>query len=172
MIKPSLFGAFALTFLPACPLLSVEADVSEACMTKDVDVEGATGSRIQSTFSYDDLGQFHDLATLDGELEFVRGEARVTSGIADFSWVKSARLTLASGDPESTLPTLTVHACDGDCMADGAMLELPGDDDVIEYLKGDSIAAGVDLVGELPTNAWSMQVDVCMKGHFKVETGF
>lgn len=158
----------ALVALPGCPLLDAEVEVPEVCITyADVRVPGVTDdSQIQSSFLIEDLSAIEELADLDASLEFVRGEARITSGLDGFSFVEGARLTIASGDPESTLPTLSLYECTGDCLAAGTTLALPGGQQnaVLDYVKSGSLAIGIDLAGPPPATDWVMEVDICLKG--------
>jgi len=169
MIKHALFGVLGLTMLPGCPLLDAEVEVHEVCMTyPDVQVDGvATGTTLQSSFTFNDLSRLHTLVDLDANLQFVRGEVRAKSGITDFSFVHAAHVTIASGDPSSTLPTLDLFDCSGNCVANGQALELPAavQQEAVEYVRGDSVIVGLDFDGQLPAQAWSMDVDVCLNGH-------
>lgn len=158
-------------FSGGCPLLDVAVDVEEACLTyPDVQVEGHPGGlAVSRSFAFDDLGAVHDLLDHNGDVRFVRGEVRAKDGIADFKFVDSARIVISSGDADSPLPPLTVYNCDGDCLPDGNKLALDGaaQDSAVEYVKGDSLVIDIDLVGQLPSENWMMDVDVCLKGHLE-----
>jgi hypothetical protein len=161
-------SVLALVALPGCPFLDVEVEVPEVCITySDVHVPGVTDeSQIQSSFVIEDLSAIQALVDLDASVEFVRGEARITSGLDGFSFVEGARLTIASGAPDSTLPTLSLYECEGDCLANGTTLALPGgtQNAVIDYVKSGSLAIGIDLAGPPPATDWVMDVDICLKG--------
>jgi len=163
--------ASTLFMLSGCPFLEVEVEISEVCLTyEEVRVEGvAGGTTSNQTFAFDDLAPIHDLLELDAKLQFVRAELRATSGVANFGFVDAAHLTVASGDPESTLPTLAILDCDGDCLANGTTLEVPAaiQHDAVEYVRAESVVVGIDLVGELPTESWTMNVDVCLRGKIR-----
>ncbi|HET9623047.1 MAG TPA: hypothetical protein VFP84_16860 [Kofleriaceae bacterium] len=155
-----------LTVLPACPLLDVTADAQEVCLTyPNLKVPAAGGeTSLDQSFSFDDLSKIHDLTKLDASLEFTRAQVRATSGITDFSFIESAKLDVASGDPGSTLPTLTMYDCNGDCDPNGATLDIPANTvtNAVQYLRGDSIEIGVAFKGTLPSVAWTLDIDVCM----------
>jgi len=156
-----------LLVLPACPLLDVEVEVGEVCMTyHDVRVDPTKLGVTSESFVLDDLSAFDDLLELDTNLELTRAELRATSGVTDLAFINSAHVTLASGNPESTLPTLSVVDCDGDCLASGTTLSVPAgvQHDATEYLRSGSIVVELDVAGELPDHAWTMDVDVCMRG--------
>jgi len=161
-----------LVFLPACPLLEVQTDVPEVCLTyPGIQVAGATQDTpaIDESFSFDDLKAIHDLQNLDADLAFVSARARATSGISDFGFVQAAHIVVSSGDPMSMLPPLTLYDCNGDCIPDDATLEMPAavQQNAIDYVKSNSILIDLDLTGQLPAQAWTMDVDVCM--HAKVD---
>jgi hypothetical protein len=167
MITHLALCASAAALLTGCPLLDVAVEISEVCLTyENVEVKGTSESALQSTFAFDDLERIHELLELDAELRFVRAEARVTSGLDSFAFVEAATLTIASGDPESTLPTLVVHECTGDCLASGTALELPATVQASagDYLAGESIIVGVDFAGRAPAQDWTMDIDICVSG--------
>ncbi|MEO8700835.1 MAG: hypothetical protein ABI867_12370 [Kofleriaceae bacterium] len=163
----------AVALLGGCPLFEAEVEVGEVCMTYEdvqIDPSVAVGNTTGASFVFDDLSPIHDLLDLDANLELVRANIRPRSGIASLDFVHSAQVTLASGDPESTLPTLSVLACDGDCFA-GGTLEVPAStqQDAVEYVRSESVVIGVDLQGEIPQAAFSVDVDVCMRGTIKYD---
>jgi hypothetical protein len=164
--KSALLFGVGLGMLPGCPLLDIQADAQEICLTyPNVQVPPSTGlTALNQSFVFDDLSAIHDLAKLDANLSFVRAEARATSGIDSFAFVHAAHIVLSSGDPASTLPPLTMYDCDGDCAPDGNRLDLPAAlvNDAIAYLRTDSIVVDLEFAGEVPTVAWTMDVDVCV----------
>lgn len=170
-----LFAPLLLAVLPGCPLLDVEVDAPEVRLSyPGVAVPAAEQApRVQATFAFDDLSAIEELGELDAGVAFVRGEARIAAGVDDFRFVDAVALSIASGDPASTLPPLTLYACDGDCPVDGARLELPADAQqaVLPYVTSGSIAITVELAGELPARAWTMDVDVYLsaRGAYAVE---
>jgi len=173
MFKSAAFASVVF-LLSGCPWFEVEIEIGEVCMTyADVRVEGVpgstTGATTGQTFTLDDLSPIHDLLELDASLQFVRAELRATSGIADFGFVDAAHVTIASGDPESTVPTLAILDCDGDCLANGTTLEVPAafQHEAVEYVQSESVVVGVDVVGVLPAESWTMDVDVCLRGKIR-----
>jgi hypothetical protein len=156
-----------LGMLPGCPLLEVQADLPEVCLSyPNIRVPAASGlSSIDQSFVFDDLSAVKDLTDIDASLQFVRAEVRATSGIDGFGFVHAAHLVISSGDPASTLPSLTMYNCDGDCAPDGNRLELPAAlaNDAFAYLRTSSVVIDLSFQGEVPTVPWSMDVDVCMK---------
>lgn len=150
-----------------CPLLDIEADVSEVCVTyANVAIEGVTGDRVQHSFTADDLGQLQTFVEQDAALSFTRVAIRAHGG---FGRIDAASVSVASGDPESTLPTMSIVDCDGDCLPDGTTLSLPAEtqQSAIEYVKTGSLVVDLDLRGALPAEAWTADVDVCMTGRFR-----
>ena len=156
-----------LFVLPACPLVDVQVDVGEVCMTyRDVRVDPAALGVTRASFEIDDLSALDDLLELDTSLQFTRAELRATSGVTDLGFVDRAHVTVASGDPDSTLPTLAVVDCDGDCLANGTTLSVPAGvhQDATAYARSGSVVVDLEVAGTLPDQAWTMDVDVCMQG--------
>ena len=152
--------------LAGCPLLQIEAEVSEVCVTyANVEIEGVAGDRVQHSFTATDLGALQEFVDQDAELSFTR--VAIRSGSA-FGRVDAASVTVASGDPEATLPTLAIVECAGDCVPDGATLDIPAavQHSAVEYVKTGSLVVEMDLRGQLPAEAWTADVDVCMTGRF------
>jgi hypothetical protein len=166
--RSALTLGIGLVMLPGCPLLSIEADVPEVCLSYpnlQVTSDKAVSS-IKQTFVFDDLSAVHEFTDkLDANLEFVRAQVRATSGVDSFAFVQAMRVVVSSGDPDSDLPPLTMYDCDGDCVPDGNKLEIPASvgRDAIDYLRSDSIIIDLDFQGEIPATSWTMDVDVCMK---------
>jgi hypothetical protein len=165
--KSALVLGIGLAMLPGCPLLEIEADVPEVCLHyPNLQIETTKGaSSLKETFVFDDLSAARDLTELDADLEFVRAEVRATSGIENFAFVRSVQVVVSSGNPDSTLPPLTIYDCDGDCVPEDNRLVIPAAvaANAIAYLKTDSIAIDLDFQGEVPASSWTMDVDVCMK---------
>lgn len=165
--KSALVLGVGLVLLPGCPLLDIEADVEEVCLTyPNLQVPGAPAqSSIQQSFVFDDLSAVHDLTELDADLQFVRAEVKVTSGASSLAFVDAVKLKVSSGDPNSKLPPMTMYDCDGDCAPAGDTLVIPAAvaSNAIEYLRGDSVVIDIDFQGEIPQTDWSMDVSVCMK---------
>jgi hypothetical protein len=168
--RSALALGIGLVMLPGCPLLEIEADVPEVCLSyPNLQIAGVPAqSSIKQTFVFDDLSAVHDLTDkLDANLEFVRAEVRARDGIENFDFVRAVHVVVSSGDPDSTLPKLTMYDCDRDCAPEGKKLEIPAAlaQDAIAYLKSDSIVIDLDFEGEVPESSWSMDIDVCMKAH-------
>jgi hypothetical protein len=161
-----------LAFLSGgCPLFSVETTIEEACVVRSgVAIDGVEAGTASVSRRYDidiaELDGLADLVDLDAELEFVRFEARATSGITEFGFVDAAHVTIASGDPDSVLPTLVAYDCAGDCPTTGATLVVPSATQrgAADYLKSGSLVVDVEVQGALPSTAWTMDVAVCVTG--------
>lgn len=167
MSKTFLVLGVGLAMLPGCPLLTIEAEVEEVCLTyPNLEVTNPTAQgSIRQSFVFDDLSALHELAEQDASLEFVRAEVRATSGVTSFAFIHAVHIVVASGDPGTTLPPLTMYDCDGDCVPEGNALTIPAaaGNNAIEYLRGDSVLIDLDFEGEIPAGTWTMDVDVCMK---------
>lgn len=158
----------ALLLLPTgCPLLEVEATVPESCVTIhgiEIDAAAPGTTSFSQTFEIDDLQGLDALADLDGEVSFVRATLTPTSGIADFGFIHSATVSIASGDPSSTLPSIDAYACDRDCVSSDGELNAPviTERNALEYLATGSLVLDLALEGDLPTTAWTMDATVCV----------
>jgi hypothetical protein len=167
MISRSAAVLLGFAALPGCPLLDVQADVPEVCLTyPNLQIQTPAVGSLTQSFVFDDLSAVHDVAKQDASLQFVRAEARVTSGIANLSFVRAVRVVVSSNDPGTTLPPLTMYDCDGDCSPDGNTLEIPSTvaHNAIDYLRSNSIKIDLEFDGEIPAASWTMDIDVCMKG--------
>lgn len=169
-MRTILLGTSLLAFVAGCPLLDVEVEVSEVCISypgNQVEPAVAGMSEVTSEIRLDDLGKLGALAELDAELRFVRAEIRATAGVEGFAFVHGAQVTVASGDPDAALPTVVAYQCaGGGCLPEGAALAIPSDfqQDAVAYLRTGSIVAGLGVQGELPTQAWSFDLDLCVEG--------
>ena len=159
----------SLLVLPACPLLDINAQVQEVCLTyRGVTIPGVPVGQtsIDQSFTLDQLQGAKDLADADAQLTFTHAEVRAVSGVSGFSFVQKAELSIASGDPNSTLPTLTVVDCEG-CGTSAAALDVdnPTTVPVQDYIKTGSLVVTIALQGTPPANDWVADVDVCMSGN-------
>jgi hypothetical protein len=162
MLLPLLLGG--------CPLLDVEADVQEACVTRTGVQIAANAPTSDQSIVVDHLDGLADLAKQGFHLTLVHGQVRATSGISDFSFVTSAAVSLASGDPSSTLATLDALACDSRGSADAILDVTPSSTaDVAPYIESGSLILNVDLAGAAPAVDWTMDVEVCAHGSASYE---
>jgi hypothetical protein len=164
-----LFLLAGLVTLPACPLLDLQVDVPEVCVTyRGIQVDAVPEGQmmVEQSFTLDDLGPLAQLAEQDGsDVRFLRAEVRATSGLADFGFVHQATLTVASGDPSSTLPSVDVFDCE-DCATSDATLDVEATSpiDSRAYVQSGSLVVTIALAGQAPTEPWTMDVDICMSG--------
>jgi hypothetical protein len=166
-LVPSALAASLLALQAGCPLLDISAEVPEVCITySDFEVDGSVASRdVSESFTFDDLSAFRRLAELDAGVAFTRAEVRVKDGIDSLSFVEAFSASIASGDPDSPLPTLVLFDCAGDCAAAGASLSVKAADaeDALAYVQSSSLVIGVAFTGEIPRTRFTLDVDVCMK---------
>jgi hypothetical protein len=167
MLRTSFLLAGLVTLVPACPLLDVQAEVQEVCLTyRGVTIPGVpVGGSISQSFNFDDLQGAKDLADADAKLMFTHAEVRATSGVPSFAFVQHAELSIASGDPNSTLPTLTIFNCDS-CGNATTTLDVANatSSQAQDYLKTGSLVATIDFTGTPPATDWTADVDICMTG--------
>ena len=170
MLKYSALVGLAL--LPTgCPLLDVETDVQEACLTyKNVHVDAAPAgdTQLSQSFAFDDLGPVHALLDLDdgANVHVVSAKIPAVSGISDFSFVQSAHVGMSN----DTLPELVVYDCTDDCVSADDTLSIPTSvqDNALDYLRGDSVMVDMAFSGTMPNAQWTMNVDMC----FDAQAGY
>jgi hypothetical protein len=167
-------GLLGLALLPACPLLDLQADVQSACVHYSdvaVDPMPQVTATIEKSFTVNDLDSLKQLADDGFQLSFASGDVASATGISGFGFVKSADVAVASGDPNSTLPTLEFTCTD--CGGDSTELDFApvGSDsgsaatvDAKPYFDSGSLIVTIGLTGMPPSIAWSMDVDVCVTG--------
>jgi hypothetical protein len=154
-----------LSLLPACPLLELEIEVPEVCITYDeIDVLAAT--EVHERIVVDDLSELHELTARAEHLRFRRAEAIAVSGVDGFDFVETARIAISPGAGDSAVQPRLLYACDGDCVSSADALALSDDEqhDVLEYLRGDAVTLDLDITGDLPQTHWTMSVVVCFEG--------
>jgi len=157
----ALHGIGFATLLTGCPLLEVDVEMQEVCITRrGVEIEGVTETSFSRGFVFDDLSDIHELLEHDADLRFVRARIRAASGVSGLGFVDSAAVSF-----ENT----PVYSCDGDCPTLDNEIELAAgvQTNAVDYLAQDSIAVQLEVSGELPATAWSVDVDVCVRGHIK-----
>jgi hypothetical protein len=165
------FALALVTTAAGCPLLEAEVELSEVCMTyADLEIAGVPAgvpTSIDETFTFDDLSAFDALADLDADARFLSATVRATSGVDTLGFVDTASVEIASNDPDSTLPTRMIYSCDGDCRADGDALAIPAQDqpDALDYIRSGSLAIALRVSGTMPTEDWTMDVEICVAGH-------
>jgi hypothetical protein len=168
-----MIGLLGLVLLPACPLLDLQADVQSACVHYSdvaVDPMPQVTATIEKSFTVTDLDSLKQLADDGFKLSFASGDVASATGISSFGFVKSADVAVASGDPNSTLPTLEFSCTD--CGGDATELDFAPVTagsatttvDAKPYFDSGSLIVSVDLTGMPPSIAWSMDVDVCVTG--------
>lgn len=169
MIKPAFVFALGISVLGGCPLLDVEVDVPEVCVTyRDLQVEGIPVPTdetvtVHNSFAVDDLSAFHQITELDAQAAFVRADLFARAGITSFDFVDAAKISISA--PDSSLPPLVLYQCDGDCVASDGSLDMTPDTqhDALDYLKGESLVIDIEMTGRLPHDRWAMDIDVCFQ---------
>lgn len=137
--------------------LSIEAEIEESCVSRrGVEIEGVAEPTVSRGFLVEDLSEAHRLLDYDADLEFVRADVRPTAGVTSLAFVASAAVAI-EGQP--------VYACDGDCpRGDGIAMLAEAAPRATPYLAADQLAVQVTVTGDLPRTAWTVDVDVCVRG--------
>lgn len=164
--SPALLAVALLLPLGGCPLLQVEADVPEVCVSRtDVTVPGSLG-QLQTKVKV-------DLTNVDGldeikdsdELHFISFSAHPQGGGSELASIQSAKVTLLAS-AASGLPALQIFSCEGDCTsADGSLtVRSSTDANIADYLGDPAVAVEVELRGSLPLRDFKIDVDACLSG--------
>lgn len=166
----SLLAVLVSVFATGCPLVTVEAELTQVCSTRhDLAVDPAPADLGPITVEVDvelALEELEALRSLDADVRIAHVRLRPTSGIDDLAFVDAAQILVASADPDAPLPTLELASCAGDCPADGVDLLFPAelDVDAVDYVDAGPLVVDATLDGELPTVAWTVDVEVCARG--------
>ncbi|MEZ4361858.1 MAG: hypothetical protein R3B48_16835 [Kofleriaceae bacterium] len=154
----------ALVSLPGCPLLQLEAEVSQVCVARsDIAAPSSGGQReLVLSVTLDDLAALGDLLDDDDVLHFTRAAARPRDGLASLAFVERAEISIVVEDSAA----LRAFACDGTCGQPDGSLVLGGasDANAAPYLKAPQVTIEVTLVGDAPTQEWTLDAEVCLAG--------
>jgi hypothetical protein len=159
--SPALLALALLLPLGGCPLLQIEAEVPEVCISRtDVDVPGSLGQiETHVTVKLADIEALDEIKAGD-ELHFTSFSARPQGGGRELSGIQSAKVTLRGGG----MSPLVIFDCDGDCAAaDGSIsLTLSAEDNIAAYLQADDAAVEIELHGTLPLRDFKVDVNACL----------
>lgn len=167
MKRSSALFAFALLLpLAGCPLLQVEADVPEVCVSRtDVTVPGSL-AQLQTKVKVG-LADVDGLDEIKGsdELHFISFAAHPQDSGRELASIQSAKVTL-SASKASGLPDLQIFACSGNCVSsDGSLaVESSTDANIADYLSDPEVSVEVELHGSLPLRDFKVDVDACLSG--------
>jgi hypothetical protein len=138
--------------------LQIEAEIEESCITrKDVQIEGVDSTVVSRELIVDDLSDVKRLLEYNAELDFARVEVRPTSGVTRLDFVELAFVAV-EGSP--------VYGCNGDCPSADGSIALPAavTTSATQYFAADSLAIQLTVTGALPKAAWTVDLDVCVRG--------
>lgn len=164
--------AMLLALISGCDhdLLIIEAEAREVCLS-GVRIEvPASPTSTMTEVAIDKVAEAAPLVLPEGSRAVARllGVGVVlTDGPDDFAFVETLRLEMAGADPDGPLPSIPL--VDAANLAEQPVLffEADGDTDLIEYLRQDVLAFGVNLRGELPAEDWALELDLCF--HLELE---
>ncbi|HTR56223.1 MAG TPA: hypothetical protein VMJ10_36365 [Kofleriaceae bacterium] len=150
-------------------MASAKVDVTDLCVPYNgVQIKSvAPGTTtLDHQFTYDKLGALQSLAASIEDLTFVSIDGHAASGVPDLSFIQAAHVTVGTGNPNSSLPTVDAYDCDGDCVPDGSSLSVPAalQQSAIAYIESGSVLVDLELDGDLPTQDWTVDIDLCFRG--------
>jgi hypothetical protein len=157
-----------LFLLGACdlPLFSVEAQVSEVCLS-GVRIEvPAAPTTVGTELELDRVADGAPLTLPAGSRATARllgvGVA-LTEGPADFAFLDTLELELTGADPEAPLPTVSLVDTAELAALPVLYFEADGETDLIEYLRQETLGFQVAMRGQLPVEPWAVEVDLCFQ---------
>lgn len=164
--SPALLALALLLPLGGCPLLQVEAEVPEVCVSRTgVTVPGSLG-QVQTKVKVElaDVGGLDEIRGSD-ELHFISFSAHPQGSSGELASIQSAKVTLIAG-AASGLPALQIFACSGDCLgADGSLtVKSSTDANIADYLGDPQVSVEVELQGSLPLRDFKVDVVACLSG--------
>lgn len=167
--SPALVACALLLPLGGCPLLQIEADVPEVCISRtDVAVPGTLG-QLQTAVKVQlsDIQGLDEL-TEDDELHFISFSAHPQGGGQELAGIQSAKVVLTASEA-SGLPPILIFSCDGDCTdASGALtVKSSTDANIADYLSDGEATAEVELRGALPLRNFNVDITACLAGELK-----
>jgi hypothetical protein len=158
--------------LSGCTLLDAGIDIPEACVTfQNEEVPGMPGgTAFTKTFVADNLKIVDGFVKIDAVITDARARLTLRGGASDFTFLDGVSVTVK--DSTGALPPATIVACDdGACMSQSQVTEIVAQvpENLIDYAKGGAPQFTVTLSGNLPTEAWRTDVEVCISGRASVK---
>ena len=166
-LRNALLPAALLFALPGCDnLLFAEVEQPEVCKTlPDRLFDGSTYSQTLAVNIGEDLPGF-DVSSpdgLDSVFRLTRVDFRAKTGITDFDFVDSARITVLPPEGTDLPPVEVIHfQRDGADTTDTLSMRGANDVDLYAYLTQGQVFVNSELVGRLPASEWSMDMKICL----------
>jgi hypothetical protein len=165
-------AALLVLCLSGCTLLDAEIEIPQACMTfLDQEVPGMPGGHsFTKTFIADDLKVVDGFVKVDGVITDARARLTLRSGPSDFTFLDGVTVTVT--DSTGTLPAAMLVSClDGACMSMSQVTEIVAQvpENLLDYARGGAPRFTVTLTGNLPTDTWHTDIQVCLSGRASVK---
>ena len=145
---------FLLLAMFSTGCLQIEAEIEESCIfRKDVQIEGVDATTISRGILIDDLSDAKKLLEYNADLDFARAAIRPTSGVTNLDFVELAVVAI-EGAP--------VYGCAGNCASGALDVQVPTS--ATQYFSAESLAVQLTVTGALPKDAWTVDIDVCVRG--------
>jgi hypothetical protein len=177
----SLTALALIGLLGACnyDVLVVEVESREICISEiTADFPGGADGTATATLKREDAGENPEQNQLGVDLPEGFELTEVTllgiglearDGIADFSFVRSISLSMASRDPAVPLPPVELISFESayqnstTTASYGDTKYLPSQSRVnlLDYLEADTLELELDVEGDMPDERWSIAMDVC-----------
>jgi hypothetical protein len=165
------FAPLFLVALTGCPLVSVEAEIPDACLTYTaVRVPGLPpGLQFSYTKTLDELPLAEGFISLDAVITDARATLRATSGVESFDFVDGLVVTISSAD--GSLPPFDLVACQhGNCASPTKTTTLATEtpENLIDYMQAGPANVTITLTGDLPLNEWTTDVEICLSAKMRL----
>lgn len=161
-----LFVALSVSLSGCGDLLFLEIEQPEICQI--LPGETFSGSEYSRELQIDVQGQLPgiDLSTpqgLSSVFRLTRVDFIARSGITDFDFISEADIRILPPEGSGLLPAHVIDYHRKGAQT-GPTLTMTGNQDVdlYAYLTGGEIIVDTSLAGTLPTEEWSMDIEVCM----------
>jgi hypothetical protein len=155
----------ALALLAGCPLVSLEAEIPDACLTyKNVEIPAVPpGIAFTHTKELAEFPLTDGFLSVDAVVTRARAKLIATSGVSNFQFVDGLVVTIDSGE----MQPFDLIACeDGSCASSSKETIIAANTPVnlIDYMSSGPAAVTVQLTGDLPQVPWTADIEICLSG--------
>lgn len=168
----SLTGLVALFSLAAASCVQVDAEIPDTKVTqKAVSFQGVPGAQAAGevsitqsfTVNSDDLSWTKDL---NADVYAYEVELTATSGVSDLSFIRLARITMASGEDPSIAPIEVVNYTRPASYTPSAVLDVPTTQpiNVTTVWSAKQLVFTLNLTGIFPEQDWTADVTLHLSG--------
>jgi len=155
----------ALVVLAGCPLISVEAEIPDACLTyAEVEIGGVPhGVAFTFTKTLDEVPLIDGFVSFDAAITEARATLRARSGVSDLHFVDGLVVTIDNGERAPFVLVACEHgSCASPTRESAIAIDTPAD--LIDYLTTGPAEIKIEMTGALPTETWVADIEICLSG--------